>query len=458
MLFGLLIAFTSRWTVFEAQSLRDNPDNRRQLLEEARIKRGLIKARSGEVLARSVPAPGNSFRRTYPTDELFAAVIGYAFTDLGRAGTEQERNAPLTGENGELSSVLDQLTGRRPEGDNLVTALDPAAQRAALTALGDQRGAVVALEPATGRVRVMVSSPGFDPNGLPQRFRKLSQAKDSPLLNRATQGGYPPGSTFKVVTAVAALDSGLFTPDSLVNGDSGKVISTVPLNNFGDKDFGQITLTTALTNSVNTVWAEVGVRLGKTVMGRYMKRFGFYAKPPIDYPARQRIASGEYREGRLLSPESSFIDVGRMAIGQDKLAVTPLQMAMVAAAVANGGKLMKPRIGERVVDLDGRVADSIEPEVDDQVMKPSTAAVMTEMMKNVVREGTGTAAALQGIEVAGKTGTAEIVPGQINQPWFIGFAPADNPSVAIAVTVERSTGQGGTVAAPIAKKVLEALL
>jgi peptidoglycan glycosyltransferase len=190
-----------------------------------------------------------------------------------------------------------------------------------------------------------------------------------------------------------------------------------------------------------------------------MDRLGFDHRPPIDLPAAELRASGEYYHGHLLAPTSDLVDVGRMGIGEDKLNVTPLQMAMVAAAVANGGRLMTPHLTDRVIDRDGRTVERIAPTLYSQVMAPRTAGEVAAMMAQVVQEGTGTAAALQGIQVAGKTGTAEIVPGQaINQVWFIAFAPVSNPRVAIAVTIERSSGQGGTVAAPVAKQVLQTLL
>jgi len=207
------------------------------------------------------------------------------------------------------------------------------------------------------------------------------------------------------------------------------------------------------------VWAEVGEKLGKNTMAKYMLRYGFYKQPPIDLPSDQLLASGERGPGgKLLRPRSPRIDVGRMAIGQDKLTVTPLQMAMVASAVANGGKLMKPHIADRVVDRDGRTVRRIDPGEMSQVMSADTAAKVGAMMDQVVKEGTGTAAALEGIDVAGKTGTAEVGHSCPNQLWFIAFAPAQDPRVAIAVTVECGTGFGGTVAAPIAKAVMQELL
>ncbi len=462
-LFAVLVFATSWWTVARPQSLRDNPQNRRALLQEQRIHRGAIRAADGTVLARSVRGPDETWTRRYSeADALVSQVVGYSYTSLGRAGLERSRNADLVGDTNELTSLLDQILGREPVGYDVITTIDVEAQRVAIEQLAGRKGSVVALEPDTGRVRVMASVPGFDANDVrdPRTYRRLNRDPDSPLFNRATQASYAPGSTFKVVTAAAALDTGRYTPDTVVNGDSPKEVSGVPLANSGGRSWGDITLTTALTHSVNTVFAQIGEDLGKATMAKYMTRFGFYAKPPLDYPADQMLASGEYRRGRLLDPESDLIDVGRMAIGQDKLQVTPLQMATVAAVVANGGVRVAPRLTERIVDPDGRVVERIEPKEEERVISRRAARQLGEMMQNVVREGTGTAAALQGISVAGKTGTAEKNPAtDLNQPWFIAYAPADDPKIAIAVTVEDSIGgQGGTVAAPVARAVLEALL
>jgi peptidoglycan glycosyltransferase len=461
LLFAILVFATSWWTEFGAERLRSNPLNRRQILEDAKIKRGKITADDGSVLARSVKAKGDTYERRYPSN-IFSHEVGYSFTTLGQAGLERSRNDVLTGQvGGEVQSLIDQLSGKKKVGDDLVTNLDPAAQRVALQQLAGRKGSVVAMEPSTGKVRVMASVPGFDQNQVPDHFSQLNRDTDAPLLNRSTQAGYPPGSTFKVVTAAAALDSGEFTPDSTLNGDSGKTISGVPLANDGGEDFGEINLTDALTHSVNTVFGQIGEKLGKATLAKYMARFGFFRKPPLDYPNDQKRASGEYSsKGRLLSPTSGKIDVGRMAIGQDKLNVTPLQMASVAATVANHGVRVKPRLTRKWVDPDGRTVETIQPQTAARVMKRSTADELTAMMSKVVEEGTGTAGALEGIDVAGKTGTAEIdVSNNITQPWFIAFAPVKNPRIAIAVTVERSEGGfGGTVAAPIAKAVMEQLL
>jgi penicillin-binding protein A len=458
VLFGVLVFATSWWAVFTAPKLRDNASNRRPLLAEERIKRGTIRSADGKVLARSVKIDKERYRRTYPTKDEFAHAIGYSYTTLGRSGLEQYRNDPLTGRRTELIGAIDSLLNKRKQGDSIRTALDSKAQQAAIDGLAGRKGAVVALEPKTGRVLAMVSTPSYDPNNLDKnnKFKRLAtDDANSPLVNRATQAGYPPGSTFKTVTATAALDSGKYTPNSTVSGKNGKKISGVPLNNFGGEDFGNITLTDALTHSVNTVWAEVGEKLGIDTMAQYMLKYGFYKQPPIDLPSDQLLASGERENGRLLRPRSRKIDVGRMAIGQDKLLVTPLQMATVAATISNGGVRMEPHITDKIIDPDGRVQEQIEPKRAQRVMNVNTARALTGMMKQVVKEGTGTAAALQGVEVAGKTGTAEIdIARKINDCWFIGFTN----DVAVAVVLERvQGGQGGTVAAPVAKKVFEAL-
>jgi peptidoglycan glycosyltransferase len=465
LLFALLLAFTSRWAIFDAASLRENPLNARALLEQQRINRGRILAADGTVLARSVltsPSEG-TYERSYPTGEEFAHAIGYSYISLGRTGLERFRNSYLNGQTGtNLQRILDQLQGKPRQGDDVFTTLDPAAQQVANSQLAGREGAVVALDPRNGAVKVMASSPSFDPHALRSRrsygqLAATSQGK--PLVNRATQFGYAPGSTFKVLTATAAIDTGAYTPSSTVSGRNGVPISGVPLQNDNNESYGQITLTEALAKSVNTVWAQVAERLGKGTVGRYMNRFGFNRKPQLDYPAEQMSSSGEYHRSRLVAPTSPLVDVGRLGIGQDKLAVIPLQMAQVAAAVANHGELMVPHLTDRIVDPDGRTVLRVAPRVQAVVMKPGTAAALTSMMEAVVNEGTGTSAQIPGVQVAGKTGTAETQIGAaINDVWFIAFAPAANPTVAIAVTLRGVPGQGASFAAPIAKRVMESLL
>ena len=457
LLFAVLVGATGWWTVYRAEELRAEPANRRAVLAEEKIKRGVIRTADGKVIAGSRPIAGERYERRYPAGDLFGHPIGYSFTRIGRSGLELFRNDQLTGREDELVSVVDSLIGKDRVGHDVVTTLNARAQEVAMRALGDRKGAVVALDVKTGGVLVMASKPGYDPNGLDdvKTFEALNRDNEnSRLLNRATQGLYPPGSTMKVVTAAAALDSGRYKPETRVSGKNAKEISGVPLNNFGNEDFGEIDLTTALTKSVNTVWAEVAEKLGQETYAEYMERFGFNEKPEMDYPDEQIFSSGTRRGRRLVSARSKTVDIGRVGIGQGTLLVTPLQMAMVVQTVANNGVRMVPHITDKVLDEDGRVVEEVEPEEAEKVISGDAASRLAAMMRNVVKEGTGTAAALEGVEVAGKTGTAELNNNDLNQPWFTGFTD----EFAVAVTVERvQGGTGGEVAAPIAKQVLEAL-
>jgi peptidoglycan glycosyltransferase len=469
VLFGILVAFTSYWSVFDAKALKEKEVNRRPLLEQQQIPRGRILAADGTVLAKSI-AEGKKgeqvYVRRYPEGALFGHPIGYSFVRYGNSEFEQFHNEELVGEGSEFSSILDELTGATQEGNDVVTNLDPEAQRVALAGLEEQGfGAVVAIVPQTGEVKVMASNKSFDPNRIPDHYSQLNNNKvETPLLNRATQGQYPPGSTFKVVTAAAGLESGAITPETTINApgtitDEGHVLA-----NDYDQDWGSISLDTALTNSVNTWFAQLGQKVGQDQLFETMEKFGFAAKPPIDLPPLEVQASGVSGEGGLLTRHDP-VDLARVAIGQERLLVTPLQIAEVAAAVANKGKLMKPQIWQRVVNPDGRVVDTLDPSVYSEAVSEETAAELTTAMEGVVREGTGTNAAISGIPVAGKTGTAETPYNSScgggtdeNQAWFMGFAPADEPKIAIAVSIECTTKFGGDVAAPIFREVAETIL
>jgi peptidoglycan glycosyltransferase len=463
VLFAVLAIWTSRWSVLQADSLKNEALNRRPLLEQQQVPRGLILASDGTKLAvnrRIGTRQTKRYVRSYPTGGLFGAAVGYSFVSSGDSGLEKSYNDELSGTNDrQLSSFIDQLGGGPKSGDDLRTTLDPKAQREALSGLAGRAGAVVALEPSTGRIRVMANVPGFDPNGVPQQLKQLNKGQGGSLLDRATQAQYPPGSTMKVVTSAAALDSGLYKPDSFISGRDGVVISGVPLHNYGGENFGSISLTDALTNSVNTVFGQVGERLGKGTMLKYMKRFGFQHQLPIDLPSSQVAIAGVLKPPRPLAAKDTW-DVGRVAIGQEPhLFVTPLQMAMVAAAVGNKGRMMQPHLGDKVVAPDGQVRTSIRPREQSVVMSESAASDLAGMMTNVVKSGTGTGGALSGIQVAGKTGTADNPKGG-NYAWFIAFAPVKDPKVAVAVVVEQTNQSqtGGEVAAPIAARVMRAVL
>ena len=338
LLFALLVVFTSRWTVFQAASLNNNTLNVRTLLDELKIKRGRILAADGTVLAKSVPAAGGTWSRTYPTANLFAQPVGFSIAAKGEAaGLEESAGPDLRGVQTGLSSIFGQLSPR-PVGDDVYTTLDPKGQRAAQQALAGMAGSVVALDPATGAVKVMYANPGYNDNDPPTKSTPTNTT-----FNRVTQGAYAPGSTFKIVTATAAIDSGLYTPDSVINGNSPILVSGVPLANDGNKSWGPQTLTTAMTYSINTIFAQVAEHVGRPTMTEYMKRFGFYSKPPLDFPSFELNTSKPVApNGHPYLPGSPNEDIGRIGIGEGGLQVTPLQMAMVASAVADGGTLMTP--------------------------------------------------------------------------------------------------------------------
>jgi penicillin-binding protein A len=471
-LFAAVVGFTSYWTIFDADELRERSDNRRSLIEAQKVPRGTITTVDGTEVAVSVPQGSGDqriFTREYPQGELFGHPVGYSFVEFGNSEIERSENDVLIGRDNEFVSIIEQLEGQVDEGSDLTLTLDAEAQQIALDgvegaiSVPETGGALVAIEPDTGAVRAMVSAPPYDPNLVPDQFKELnSPGGGKPLINRPTQSVYPPGSTMKIVTATAALDSGEFDPDTTLSADSGVDISGVPLANAGGEDFGTIDMTTALTNSVNTYWAQVGEQLGAETMVTYMERFGFFRDPPLDFPADQMAPSGVYNADRDLVREG--FDVGRVAIGQGgsegQLLATGTQMAMVAAAVANEGALMEPTFVQQVTDPDGRTTDELDGSEFSRVMSAATAAEVAEMMTNVAEEGTASGLSVAGGTLAGKTGTAEIDPDTgLNQAWFIGFAPADDPQIAVAATIERCQGCfGGDTAGPIATDVMGSLL
>jgi len=469
VLFGVLIAFTSYWSVFDAEALKQKSANKRPLLEQQQIERGRILAADGTVLARSVAkGKGDALRyvRRYPEGALYGHPIGYSFVREGDSEFEKFHNDELVGEESEFDSILDELQGKRQEGNDVVTNIDPEAQAVALAGLEAAGfGAVVGIEPSSGRVRVLASNPPFDPNRVPEELTELNENElEAPLLDRATQGRYPPGSTFKVVTAAAGLDSGAISPETTIDAPGTIDVQGQPISNSGGASYGAIPLDTALTNSVNTWFAQLGEQLGADTLFEYMDRFGFSSTPAIDLPDDQVYTSGVFAENELLG-RGDPVDVARVAFGQERLLVTPLQMAEVAAAIANGGSLMRPQIWSRVVDPDGRVTEQLDPTQYSRPIDEQSAAELTTAMEGVVSEGTGTNAAISGVAVAGKTGTAETPfnescggGSEENQAWFIGFAPADDPQIAIAVSIECTTSFGGDIAAPIFREVAEAIL
>jgi peptidoglycan glycosyltransferase len=475
-LVAVLVVMTSYWQAWAAPGLADRQDNAIKRVADFSVDRGLIfsfdpRKRLARNREREVDGKTLYFRR-YPQGELAAHVVGYSTVGRSRTGLERSLNDYLTGATGSLATLadkaLDELRGRPVQGADVVTTLDLDAQEVALEQLGSRCGAVFVFDPRNGRVKVMASSPSFDPNLVENRFGELAKIdadcrNPSPLLNRASAGLYVPGSTFKVVTAAAALESGKFKPESSFYDPGYCTVYGKRVNNFDTSSpFGNITLEDALTYSVNSVFCNVGKALGAKAILQQARRFGYYERPPLETPTDERQASGLYERGRLYVPaEDAHVDAGRMAFGQERMLVTAEQMAMVAGAIGVRGRLVEPNVVARIVGPGGRVLFRQRPRVIRQAVSRTTADAIARMMRLVVERGTGTAAQLSGFSVGGKTGTGETgVPGS-NTTWFVAFAGRDEErpaELAIAVVLENQSGTGGTTAAPIARAVMQAIL
>jgi penicillin-binding protein A len=475
-LLAALIVATTYWQTWATAGLADRQDNEIQRVAQFSIKRGLIRASDGTMLASNrIKKVGGQklYLRRYPQGGLFAHVVGYSTQSRARAGLESSMNDYLTGANRNLDTVLkttlDKIRGATIKGNDLWLTLRPGPQRLAMRELAGKCGSVVALDPRTGKVLVMASRPTYDPNLVEKDFARINNIRAvcrpaAPLLNRAADGLYTPGSTFKVVTASAALDSGRFTPASRFFDPGYCIEYGQKVRNAGNPEapetFGSVDLVTGLEHSINSVFCNIGKAIGAEKILGYAKRYGFYEDPPLETPANERSPSGLYHNGELFRPSDpqTQVDPGRFAFGQEALLATPEQMAMVAAGVGNKGVVLEPFVVDRITNPNGGVVTRTKPRKLHRAISRQTAQELTRMMEGAVQFGTGTAAQIPGIPVAGKTGTAETgVPGRYTS-WFISFAPANAPRVAVAVVLQDQTGFGGEVAAPIAKDVMQAIL
>ena len=472
LLLAAVVVATTYWQTWAVGGLNDRQDNAIQRVAQLSVERGKIIAGDGRTvmatnIARTIGDQTLYFRR-YPTGRLLSNVIGYSTQARSRTGLERSQNDYLTAANSGLDTLVDRLSGATVKGNDLHLTVRPGAQYLAERALAGKCGSVVALDPRTGRILVMATSPGYNPNQVEQDYSKIAATQapctpPAPLLNRATAGLYTPGSTFKLITMAAALDSGAFGPDSHFDDpgfcmEYGKKVSNYADQN-GPEVFGKVTLTDALVHSINAVFCEIGKQLGPKTIIAYAKRFGFYSVPPLETPAGERAASGLYNGSTLYQPKSnSDVDPGRFAFGQERLLVTPLQMAMVAGAIGNGGIVMRPYVIDHITSPEGKLLSATRREELGPAIKPETAGKLTEMMEQVVTRGTGGNARIPGVRVAGKTGTAETAVPHVNTTWFVAFAPADDPRIAIAVVLESQRSTGGATAAPIARAIMQALL
>src|SRR4249920_3052018 len=464
IMFALLLANGTYMMIFRQSSLAAQPQNRRVRDAEFAQNRGAILA-AGREIAKTVPAKDRfKYQRVYPDGELYAPITGFYSYDRASSALENTYNAQLAGTDDALfvRRLIDMATNKTPEGASVQTTIVPKIQKAAADALGNQKGAVVALDPKSGAVLALVTSPTYDPNDIANHdiaaagkaYDRLASDPQRPLSNRAAREIYPPGSTFKLVTAAAALADGK-TPNSLVDSpDRLKLPGTrVYLPNSTNCGGTKITIEQALKVSCNTAFANLGLEVGEDKLREQAQLFGFDRRHLADLGGVASQFPDKLNEAQL----------ALSAIGQYDVAASPLQMAMVSAAIANDGVLMDPYIVSSVRSADLTPVETHKPQELSTAMTPEHAKELQQMMETVVSQGTGHNAQIPGVAVAGKTGTAQSDPKRKPFAWFTSFAPVGDPKVAVAVIVEdanipRNDIAGGRIAAPIAKAVMEAAL
>ena len=469
VLFGALFAQVNWLQIFHADALNKNPVNTREVVRDFSAPRGIIQTADGVVLAKSVPANDEFKRqRQYPQGPLYSHITGFFSFNYGGEGAERTYNDELVGRDQKLDikHLSDLLVTRERTGDVTLT-VSSKLQQVASDALGQRNGAVVAIEPSTGAILAMADWPTYDPNVLAGHdntavktaYDSLNADPDKPLVSRAFRERRPPGSSFKVVTSSVALATGAVT----LNNPVYPTLSSLPLPNSGGQSLSNFAgeacggnIVQALQVSCNTAFAQLGMDLGADKLSNGAHDFGFGKVPPIDLPF---AASSVFPDAAAFAQDKPGL--AKSAIGQQDVAATPLQMALVAAGIANGGTIMTPHVMKEVRDNEGNVIQTYQPKPWLQAVPADTAATVRDMMVNVVNAGTGTAARIPGIQVAGKTGTAQTGLDRTHV-WFISFAPANDPKIAVAVMLENLASEndvtGGAVAAPIAKAVIQAAL
>jgi len=443
--FLLLIGQLAYWQVIAAPSLQANPANQRAWELEKSTWRGGIYDRYGEILAVSRNSDNNKQLRIYPLGEEAVHIIGYNSRKYGKSGLEASYNGELLGinEEGSIRNLVYSVIGRKKRGQDLILTLDNKLQEIAYKALGNHRGSIAIINPRTGEILALISKPSFSPDQLGSQWVKLNTDKNSPLLNRATQGLYPPGSTLKILIAGAALEKGITNEKELFHCPGYIIINGRKLSCYNNEAHGEIDLSQALQVSCNVTFAKLGIRLGINGLNDYLSKM----EKLDDSRLGIFLADSNLLKGKYLSPNG----LAERAIGQGETLTTPFYMASLVGAIANNGTLMKPYLISEIRSSNGKIITKNLPIKEDQLFSPQVAQEVVKMMEKVVKVGTGKKAQIDGLDIAGKTGTAENPHGK-SHAWFIGFAPSQDPQLAIAVIVENG-GTGGTIAAPIAKEI-----
>lgn len=464
LFFIVTISYVTYFEIITGPKIVNNADNKRLWAKRNEVLRGTIYDRNKVALTKSERVDTLNQKREYAYGDLFSHVLGYVNPQYGITGLEAKYDQYLMGSKDEslkqfitdLIKTKGNLEPQEKKGDNLITTLNYNVQKQASDMLGDKKGAVVALDPRTGEILAMVSKPSFDPNdsALKANWSSLNSNPDRPLLNRAVSGLYPPGSTFKTITAVSALENIPGIQNKTFN-DTGVLVfnSKESLSNFDGEVNGEINFKNAYVKSSNFVFGTLGLELGNENLKKTAEDFYFNRNTPAD-----GIVIDNSKFPTLKSYEKG--NMAQSAIGQSSVLATPMQMALVASTIADNGIMMKPHLVKQILTSDGDIVSTIDTESNGQIISSDIASTMKSFMRTVVAEGTGVNAAIEGVEVSGKTGTADHMEnGKAAPPhsWFIGFAPYDNPKIAVAVIVEDG-GQGGIAAAKIASGVMQSAL
>lgn len=447
-LFVLVMGYYTYFMLFESKDVINNTYNKRQELLAERVLRGEILSAEGEVLARTITEEDGSETREYPYDEMFAHVVGRLAK--GTTGIEASENIRMvTADTNPLDNMLNELVGNKSIGDSVVTTLRVDLQQVAYDALGDYRGAVVVMEPSTGKILAMVSKPDYDPNDIEDIWTELveDEDKESPLLNRATQGLYPPGSTFKILTALAYIrENPLY--DSYQYDCNGEITyNKMTIHCYNNHAHGDVDLIKSFAKSCNSSFANIGSLLNLDDFNAICEEFLFNKQLSFELPSNPSKFS-------LSSTNSSVKETMQTAIGQGLTLMTPLHNAMIVSTIANNGVMMEPYVVNHIINADGKIVKRYASKEYKKLMSIEETNILEKMMKEVVISGT--ASKLQGMdmEVAGKTGSAEQT-GKAAHSWFVGYAPVDKPEIVVSVIVENK-GTGSEYAVPIAKKIFEA--
>ncbi len=451
LLAGLLVILLVYLGGFQAvwgPQLADAPGNPRLGIAAERIHWGRILDRRLAILADSQQSGGRQVRR-YPAGDLFAHVLGYRSAKFGLSGVEARYDSAILGlaSRDPWEAVL-EVFGQPPRGNDLVLTLDSAVQQAASQALAGRRGAAIVLDPRTGAVLALVSRPSFDATSVDARWEQITHDPSAPLLDRASQGQYPPGSSFKPVVLTAALRSGRLTQATTVDCPETITVAGFVIGNFERERYGRVTLPQAFAYSCNTAFVQIGQMIGPEAILTTAAAFGLGRAPRFDLP----VTPGHLPAARRVGLRG----LAQISFGQGSLLVTPLQMALIAATIANRGVMMRPFLVSQVRAPDGRILETYAERGSREIVPAGITALVTRDMAGVVQGGTGTAAQIPGVTVAGKTGTAQNPHGETHA-WFIAFAPAERPVVAMAIILENA-GVGGQVAAPAARQILQAAL